>query len=366
MVCGDSTRCEGAGVGSFPHGPEEVTTEWLRASLGTDVRSFELEQIGIGVGLLGRLYRVTADGADGTATAVAKFPTLDTGAREGVVEPLDFYRKEVAFYRHAAATTPFGTPTVHAADYDDDTGDFVLLLEDLSHLRVADQTVGATPEDAARVIDIIARHHARFWNEAGLDARAWLPVNAAPPIPEVAAGMTAHALPKFLDSFGDRLDDELRAFAEQLPDNVLRFLRCGTSGPATFLHGDLRLDNLFFDDEPDAVSAIDWQIAGRGAGAYDVGYFVSQSLAPDVRRSCEASLRDRYLSALDDAGAGYPESDFDLDYARTIAHCSIYAIISAGQIELDSERAVDLVSGMLDRSLAAIRDNDALAAWSTM
>ena len=47
---------------SVPYRPEDITTDWLSEATGSTVSCFEIEQIGIGVGLLGRLYRITLSG----------------------------------------------------------------------------------------------------------------------------------------------------------------------------------------------------------------------------------------------------------------------------------------------------------------
>src|SRR5438309_9443171 len=113
---------------TLPQGPEQITSEWLSSALGRDAEVTNVEQIGIGTGLLGRLCRATL--GDGEAVIV-KLPTLDDAARMNVIEPLRFYEKEIRFYEQAAADTPIGTPRVHVADYDAESGDFVLVLEDL-------------------------------------------------------------------------------------------------------------------------------------------------------------------------------------------------------------------------------------------
>ena len=81
-----------------------------------------------------------------------------------------------------------------------------------------------------------------------------------------------------------------------------------TRPPHTFLHGDLRLDQLFFaveaDDPP--VTALDWQITSKGRGAYDVAYFLTQSLATETRRTCESQLIERYAEGLAEHGIDYP------------------------------------------------------------
>ena len=80
----------------------------------------------------------------------------------------------------------------------------------------------------------------------------------------------------------------MRDFGERFPSLMPWFLAEITRPPHTFLHGDLRLDQLFFavsaDDPP--VTVLDWQITAKGRGAYDVGYF----LEPEPHRRNAAQL----------------------------------------------------------------------------
>jgi aminoglycoside/choline kinase family phosphotransferase len=69
-------------------------------------------------------------------------------------------------------------------------------------------------------------------------------------------------------------------------------------------HGDFRLDNLFFANGAGhaPLTVLDWQISFKGNGAYDLAYFISQSLNTDDRRSAEKALIDRYVAVLADNG----------------------------------------------------------------
>ena len=58
----------------------DLTTSWLTAVLGDDVVSFDLEEIGVGVGIFGEIVRVTPRGGPSLpASLIAKFPTAETG-----------------------------------------------------------------------------------------------------------------------------------------------------------------------------------------------------------------------------------------------------------------------------------------------
>lgn len=348
---------------SFPVGPEQVTEAWLSEALGGTVERFDLEQIGVGVGILGRLYRVTLAGEGVPPSVIAKFPTLDEGARMNVVAPLRFYEKEVRFYEQAAGATPLATPAVHFSAFDAESGDFALLLEDFGSRRMADQTVGCTIDDARTAVDAMAALHAAWWDSPRFDELPWLYAAKDPPFPQVIGGMFKQAWPRFLEGFGSHVPPRIRAFGERFPDLVPWFFEQAARPPITLCHGDFRLDNFFFatDASHAAVAGVDWQIAIKGRGGYDLGYFVSQSLTTAHRRTHEDELLDRYEQALAANGVVYPDGELRHDYRWTIAFCFTYPVVAGGQIELANERAVELVTGMLDRAITAIDDTDALA-----
>lgn len=350
-------------MGWFPVDPQFVTPEWLSEVLGIAVRGFRLEQIGVGVGIQGRLYRAFLEGPSAPASVVLKFPTLDQNARSKVCEPLDFYPHEVRFYQEIGLDNPLPPARPFFAAIDDESHDFVLVLEDLGRLRIADQTAGCTPADAATVVDALVHHHAHWWESDRLAAIPWLRPYSVPPIPETLVSAFATGWPRFLEVAGANLSREMLAFGEHFPALVPWYLEQIARPPVTFIHGDLRLDQLFFavaaTDPP--VTALDWQIAARGRGAYDLAYFLSQSLSPETRRSCEADLIDRYRQRLAEHGIDYPASELLRDYRLTTAWCFAYPVIGAGQFDIANDRQVELLRTMANGAAAAIEDNDATA-----
>lgn len=351
-------------MGWFPVGPQFVTPEWLSKVLDADVRDFRLEQIGIGVGLQGRVYRTHLEGTGAPSSAVLKFPTLDQHARSTVCEPLEFYRHEVRFYQEIGLADPLPPARPFFAAFDEATHDFVLVLEDLHHLRNADQTMGCTPTDAETVADAIARHHAYWWQSERLAAFPWLRSYATVPVfAETVATSFGTGWPRFLEVVGRELSPELRAFGQRFPSLVPWYLEQIARPPITFCHGDLRLDQLFFavDAADPPVTALDWQITSQSRGAYDLAYFLSQSLATETRRRCEAGLIDRYHQRLAENGIDYPTMELWRDYRLTTAWCFAYPVISAGQFDIANDRQLELLHTMTNRAAAAIEDHDSLA-----
>lgn len=349
---------------AMPVGPQCITPAWLSDVLEADVRGCDVEQIAIGVGLLGRLFRVRLEGAPGLpASVVVKLPTLDQQARSALCEDLEFYLREVRFYREIGLANPLPPARPYFAAFDEATHDFVLVLDDLSRLRRADQTIGCTADDAEAVIDGIAAHHAHWWDNERLRSLPWLQTYSTPAFAAIAIGNYEAGWPVALDRVGSGLSPALRRFGERLPSLMPWLLAQFARPPMTFLHGDLRLDQLFFavtaGDPP--VTALDWQITAKGRGAYDVAYFMSQSLATDVRRGCEDRLIERYAERLAERGITYPATELRRDYRLTAASCFLYPIIAAGRIDVANDRQLELLRCMLDRAAAAVEDHDCLA-----
>jgi hypothetical protein len=348
----------------IPVDPLSVTPEWLSEVLAADVRAAKLEPIAAGVGLLGRLFRAHLDGgSDVPATVVVKLPTLDETARTKICEAGDFYLREVRFYQEIGLANPLPPARPYFAAFDEESHDFVLVLEDLGRLRLADQTLGCTASDAETVIDAIAIHHAHWWSNERLKSLKWLRPFSIPPMSEVVPDNYAAAWPTFLDRLGDEMTPAMRDFGERFHSLLPWFIEQLTRPPLTFLHGDLRLDQLFFavaaDDPP--VTALDWQITSKGRGAYDLGYFLSQSLTPETRRRCESDLLDRYAQRLAEHGINYAREELIRDYRITIAWCFAYPVLGAGRIDVANDRQLDLLRTMLRGSIAAIEDHDAMS-----
>ena len=356
-------------MATFPTVIDGVEPQWLTESLRSSgviaadsgVTEFDIEPIGMGVGIMGLLYRLSLryDGAGaGPATVVVKLASSDPQARH-VSRIFRFYEKEVGFYRHFAALTPMPTTACHAAEHDLETDDFVLLLEDVGDAIVHSQVDGCPPDTALLTVENLARHHATFADSPLFDDPdfAWLPFGSDPPTPEGVIQGMADSWEPFQEKFPELVTSELAAIMERFARSARSLLTVNQGRPITLLHGDFRLDNLFFS--PDGkVTTIDWQVCAKGPFAYDLAYFVTQSLTIDDRRAQEAALIDAYLEELREAGVSHDRDMFMDDYRATAMFCLCYPIQS-GRIELVNDRARALIVDMFNRAMTAIGDHNA-------
>ncbi len=284
---------------SFPSGPEELSATWMRQALAEvgeawagEIDELRAEVIGVGFGLDGTLARVTTVGPRRTeATLVAKWCRAAVGVREA------------RFYRDVGPHLGLDLPRLLAACVEGEQA--LLLLEDVRPSRQGDAILGAAPQDAGSVLEVVGGFHARFWSRLDDPAVAWLPRWGGDVAGE--AERTRARLQGFFERWGSSLSPGLRALAERLPEAVVAAHGALADAPATVLHGDLHLDNVLF--RPDGTPVvIDWATAARGPAAVDVVRFLTEGLTLEARRALEGPLLARYLRAMSDRGIRYESS----------------------------------------------------------
>ena len=331
------------GTLTIPSSLADVSTGWLSSALGSAVRSFEVEPIGAGVGLMGELHRLRLryePGGDGPASVILKLPAAQAENR-AVASHYRFYEREAAFYRELAPRIGVKVAGCHYLDADVAADRFVLLLEDLGHLRLGDQVAGASLEDAEAAMDLLATLHATWWDHPVLDELAWMP-DISDPINKAAQANYQQVWPFFLDKFGHLLSDDERTMGEAVAGRYAELFDMAHGRPLTVVHGDARLDNLLFD-EAGQPTIIDWQITTKGrTGYFDVVYFLGGSVDPELRRREGASLLADYEAALAARGAAPLPDDERLEAMRIASLiCLLYAVIG-GTTDLANERGMRL------------------------
>jgi hypothetical protein len=343
---------------------EDITPEYLSTALGKPITAITTEPVGVGIGLIGQLYRVAltyGPGATGPAQLIVKLPGPTEEARF-VAQVLQMYEKEAGFYRDLAHGSSVASPGSHHVTFDPVTHDFVLILEDVGHFRQADQIEGLDLEDAKVAVRELARLNAAWWEHPDLLASAYLRPMSESPFPEAVTMSYEGAWPNALDRFGDLMSDDIKEYGARYGTLFGWFCEQLCDGAVTMSHGDWRGDNLFFTDDPEKpLVAVDWQLITVAKGIKDFGYFVTQSLTPEIRAVHERELLQIWLDELAANGVtGYEFDEAWEDYRLTVAWAFAYPIIAASGLADDDARGALLADTMLRRSIAAIEDLHAL------
>jgi hypothetical protein len=267
-----------------PRTPADVTAGWLTQALrqsGTlsrgAVSEARVEPLGM-QGYLSGVARVilTYDTprTDAPRTVVVKLPSVAEENR-AIGESLRAYQREALFYLHIAPDTDIRIPRCYHASADPNVGDWSLLLEDCSNLRNGNQIEGLTYDEAIAALRTIARLHAPWWNSPRLDALDWMPRE------NLALLTRFHDdWPGFRDEYARRIGREAVAVGEKIAASGAAIERLTATAPHTITHWDYRADNVLLDDANAAepIVVLDWQLAIRQLGAFDIARAITGSL----------------------------------------------------------------------------------------
>jgi hypothetical protein len=347
-------------LSSFPTSPEEISAKWLTDKLGYAVESFNIEALGEGGGLLGLVTRLHLKASEGPTTLIAKFPTK-TEANRAVATTYDMYAREYRFYTQVAPNVPMRSPACYHAELNEQNSDFVLLLEDLQGFELGDQVTGCSVNQAHQVIQSIASLHRNTWQP---DHIMDIKQHDMPYQREGMIGGFQVGWPVVKTDFADVLEaattPQQIALLDTMPDQVNRLLDIIHDGPLVIGHGDLRLDNIFFSEDGNAL--VDYQAVSKAAPEHDIAYFVTQSLSDDVR--CAEDWVAVYHQHLTSEGLDYPLDTSRERYRYCALYLVCYAVIIAGTLDQANERGRKLAETLLGNSLRSLVELDALKLLS--
>lgn len=344
--------------------PEDLTTSWARGVVvahapGARVSRVELEAVDVGTTTRVRL-RVEHDAGPGVPRRwFVKLPSRLWKAQAITALPR-LPQTEVRFYNELAHGLPVDRPALLGATSRFGRG-FTLVLGDVTEGGATAGRPGDAidVEQAGHVVDLLARLHAKHWEDPALDRQlAWL----AGPVRRLEDGLgTALAVPlmrRGLARAGAAVPERLHAPALRYARGRRQAMQVLAAGPRTLVHHDCHAGNLFWRDGRPGL--LDWQLVRTGEGVGDVAYLLATALTPEGRRAAERDLVRRYGEGLAAAGvaAGDPARLFERYRAHlTYAFEAMVVTLAVGGLMRD-----DVATALVTRTATAVDEQDAFAA----
>ena len=206
-------------------------------------------------------YDEAETGAPGRLTA--KFAVTDPEALS-FSKDLGIYEREVGFYQKIGKDAGVPVPGCYYGEHDEASGDFLLLLEDLTG-NLEGNYVTPDMEMVDSLVIYSAKMHSRWWNSEVLKQYRWI-LNTQR-IQQMNQ-MCISSLDQFQERFGPYMNPYSRRIIEAMKANP-RAMDATCRGPFTLFHGDLHAKNAFFSPDKHPIF-IDWQFAGVGNPTIDV------------------------------------------------------------------------------------------------
>jgi len=347
---------------SIPEGTQALTADWLTQALRANgviknsaVTSVEIaratDEYGRNKGIVGVSCRaaVTYDRPEANApqTLYVKLSQPDNSSKRTW-----FYQNEVRFYQNLASRSGLRTPRCYYADIIPETGQHILLLEEIQESNARDLVSGYSIAEADKAVRSIAKFHANWWEKSELDTLDWIDESQL----HRSEKEWQDQWQPFVKMMGNQIPESIRAFGTDYGKNIVKGYQIHHQSPRTLLHGDYRVENILFPEDG-VVVPIDWQVLMRGRGVTDVAYNLVSSLHPDDRRNHEEALLRVYHNILTENGVrGYSfEQCFD-DYRLSMIRRLQISVSAIGSGSFASEQGARVVNALLPRLDAALTD----------
>ncbi len=360
----------------IPQSADAVTPDWvIRLLQATDPSTpppspGTIKIVPIGTGQMASSLRVSyaaSNSGDQQRSFVVKIAADNPASRRA--GGAGAYMKEVRFYQLIAETVTIDVPVCLFSQINDETQDFVLVLEDMHPSVQGDQIAGCSLGEVEAALANLVGLQAPRWGDTALFEHAWLgtPPHESGESDAFVAAVMADFTTGFIERYASRLDDSTCNLLTWFAARTENWLASNTD-TWTLTHADYRLDNLLFRsgdalrNEPPRVTAVDWQTLTIRNGAADVAYLLGTSIEPDVRRKHERRLLESFHTQLVAGGVrDYAFATFFQDYIRCTFHSLLITVLGS-MMTGPTARGDDMFMAMLKRSVCQINDLDATSS----
>ena len=353
----------------IPKSPNEITNEWLtdvqRASgrlEDTVVVNHSIKPLAIGIGSANIVriileYDYPEDSA--LSSMIAKFVSVNE--KPHADELGDFSDREVVFYKHLGSNPGISIPQCLYAEMDEQSGDYLVLMEDMSKCRVGD--LSGKLEDVEIAIKHLARFHAKWWNCGQLNKMPWgILFSSAPEKNEGLFKTFIDSLLRVKEIYGNKIPETFWLVANLLQTVEVSIFN-GDS--LTLVHGDYHPGNIFFQSNNEGRFAVfDWEAVHNGCAGEDLARIITLGLTQEQRELYQESLVNLYHKTL----LGNVAIDYSIDQCwdnirRGLLYSVLVNTISAArqkrekieQLDDDGIKFIlDIYFGRIDGALRSV------------
>lgn len=343
---------------------DEITPEWITHALveggylkSASVKSIEKKILGDAKGFLSSVVQVKIEydtiQQDAPGSVVVKIEP-EPGGFKDFGDELNAFEREIRFYKEVAPNLSIRLPELYYAV--DKSPAYSMAMEDLSSFVPGDQLVGMHEQQVITTVEEIARIQALYWNNEALAKLKWMPDTNS---------MSNDYIGKwesFVENFGYCLSDAGKELCSKLAHNIEWKGAEISKRQKTIVHSDLREDNLLFPppESNDSILIIDWQIAVKSIGAFDVARLFGGSEVPKERKGHEFKILKRWHDTLLQNGVeGYTWEDAIYDLRLGMLSYLCYPVHFHEEIINSQGRTKLLAETIFSRSFASAVDIEA-------
>ena len=340
------------------------TTDWfnseLKAELGlTDTRRvINIRTYSIGDGYAASTHRIelkyNENSLNDILSVIVKSPIEDNSVLE-IAQINGIYEREIEFYRTMAdSSVAVGIPHCYYTDYDANSGDFLLILEDLSSLTPGNHHTSRPIHEIKDVFRAYGRIHHAFSSIPKLRQSIFV---AKPGNSRFIRRQMQQLLNPMTEKLKQYMGSTTRDRILQQLTHFEKLYEYSKQAPhATLTHGDAHQANIMFAENGGEPVVIDWQLARFGIGMEDIARFLLLSTEPEFRRDHANELIEAYSDELSAVGSAVTFSECQADYLPMLALHACMSLLIVGAADFTQSEEQQQTGEKLCTRLVAVID----------
>ena len=314
--------------------------EMIRSSLS---RSYEIADIHIDLtklkgGFIADVLKVLLHLTSGkTIECVLKLESNNASNLSKMASQLDLYNREYYFYECISKYADIKIPNYIGLIKDKDFKTRGVLLQDLSSKHFLQNIdLNTLPVNVTlRIIEMLSKLHAKFWNKDITSAFQYLKKNNDPQFYPCWPDYVNSRWRMFEQKWSRSLSASQLQLGFSISQNFHSIQDRLSQGHLTLCHGDVKSANIFFEqvanDNLLEPHFIDWQYIICGKGVQDLAFFIIESLNNHNIVLWEGLLKEYYYVKLHECKVlNYSRTDFHADYIAAICYFPFFVCMWFG------------------------------------
>ena len=266
---------------------------------------------------------------------ILKYENKEINNLSSMAEQLDLYKREYYFYDTISPFVKISIPKYYNLI---NTGGVTngIVLENLNfkNMKVNLDLNLESIDTTLMIVDRMAKMHASFWNK---DLKTMFP--------ELKSSIDAAFCPFFTDFIKERstlfktrwfkiLNKNQINICESLFLNFKTIQQTFSNGNnLTFIHGDIKSPNIFYDNVNKEPCFIDWQHCAIGKGVQDLVFFILESFdIVNIKMIFNLTKHYYYKKLTENGVINYTFEEYSIDIYNAICYIPFFTSIWFGTV----------------------------------
>jgi HAD superfamily hydrolase (TIGR01509 family) len=321
----------------------ELTTQILSNSNIQNIREVLVDTEKLKGGFIADVIAIQTVCHDGrTHSQILKYENTQENGLSIMANKLHLYDREYYFYTDIAThlTNVVKIPQFYHLVVDDDNKTRGVVLENLNDKKYKiNMNLNTDSIDLSlKIVDRMARMHAHFWNKDLTHMFPQLKTSMDPVFSPFFTEFIDARYACFVEKWFRILSPRQQKICEKIHADFAEIQRRFSEGAnLTFIHGDIKSPNLFYDTENENEPYfIDWQHCARGKGVQDLVFFIIESFDIDNIEDVFKMTKSYYYMKLREYGVvNYTRDQYDNDLYDALCYIPFFTSVWFGTVPQD-------------------------------